>query len=144
METKLFEVRDAATFLPVLCVRLGTNVLEVAALVQRDSVETRSEIVRAERFLMAKAGFGKVDETQYSFIMMWSLQGGLASYDLEDWTNRTHKIAHGYIDNNWDKLESGAIIDVEFILKETKEPKVSERFIEPDFPAEQQYQKELK
>lgn len=35
--------------------------------------------------------------------------------------------AHRYIESYFDKLNSGDVIDVEHILGETKEPKVSER-----------------
>jgi hypothetical protein len=44
-----------------------------------------------------------------------------------EWGDRTYQIAHQYIVENWSVLESGAVVDVEHILGETDEPKVSER-----------------
>ena len=42
------------------------------------------------------------------------------------------KEAHAYIAGHFEELESGAVIDVEFILGETAEAKKSERLIEPE------------
>jgi hypothetical protein len=36
--------------------------------------------------------------------------------------------AHRYIEENWNALSDGDVIDVEFILGETKEKKISERY----------------
>ena len=35
--------------------------------------------------------------------------------------------AHEWLLKNFDEVDDGAVLDVEFILGETKEPKVSER-----------------
>jgi len=37
-------------------------------------------------------------------------------------------VAHAYIEKNFHNLNSGDVIDVEFILGETDKPKTSERF----------------
>ena len=37
-------------------------------------------------------------------------------------------MAHHYIIEHWDKLRDGDVVDVSFILGETQQPKVSERF----------------
>ena len=50
-----------------------------------------------------------------------------ASSDPYYWGNRTMTTAHVYIEQHWDRIEDGSVIDVEFILKETKAPKISER-----------------
>gem|GEM_PF-2943358 len=51
------------------------------------------------------------------------------TYDPYDWsgTPRTYREAHKYIKQNWGILESGDVIDVEFILGETDTCKISER-----------------
>ena len=41
--------------------------------------------------------------------------------------DRTIQTAHKHIASNWQSLTSGDIIDVEYILNETKEKKISER-----------------
>ncbi|KKL90716.1 hypothetical protein LCGC14_1901950, partial [marine sediment metagenome] len=40
---------------------------------------------------------------------------------------RTVAEAHRYVAAHWDELKSGDVIDVEFVLDETTEKKVSER-----------------
>lgn len=51
-----------------------------------------------------------------------------AEYDSFNWSNaRTMHVAHEYLKEHFDDLESGAVIDVEFILGETETPKRSER-----------------
>ena len=37
--------------------------------------------------------------------------------------------AHGFIKEQWDELESGALIDVQFILKETVAPKETDLYV---------------
>lgn len=44
---------------------------------------------------------------------------------------RTFPVAHDYIIKNWEKLRDGDVVDVEFILGETKVPKASERLTVP-------------
>ncbi len=47
--------------------------------------------------------------------------------DPHDWDDRTLLQAHKHIEEKWDKLEDGAVIDVQFILGETKRPKTTEQ-----------------
>lgn len=47
--------------------------------------------------------------------------------DPYEWNDRTFHVAHRYIRENWEKLTSGQVVDVGFILGETPRPKVSER-----------------
>ena len=60
--------------------------------------------------------------------------GGL-TIDPYDWANyrdmRTKGTAHHYIENHWADLKDGAVVDVQFILRETDAPKVSERVSSP-------------
>jgi hypothetical protein len=105
MKTKLFELRDRATFVPVLAVKM----------VSQDE---------AEQYLLRRSGYGP-DQS----VLLTGLDGGLdkSTCDPFDWPNRTRHEAHKYIANNFDSLESGQVIDVEFILGETTQPKTSER-----------------
>ncbi len=112
MESKLFEIRDAATFIPVLAVRLNPN---------------REE----ERYLLGRTGYGITVEQQGKYVVVFKLAGGvnLASCDTNEWgeSPRTVPVAHRYIIEHWAELMSGDVIDVEFILGETSSPKESER-----------------
>jgi hypothetical protein len=112
MKAKTFEVRDRGTFIPVLAVKL-----EPAC--ERD------------RYLLARAGYGTAPERQSEYVVVWPLIGGIATYDEYGHALapivRTLPEAHVYIRDHFDVLESGAVIDVEFILGETAKPKVSEQ-----------------
>jgi hypothetical protein len=115
MITKLFEIRDRMTFIPVLAVRLLPH-------------------LEADRFLLARAGYGLTYAEQNQYVLLCQINGGGGSAfaDPNRWPNgsRTYVVAHAYIIENFDLLQSGAVIDVEFILRETTEPKQSER-LEP-------------
>ena len=107
MDTKLFEVRDRGTFIPViatLMIPVGTE-------------------ADAEAFLLKRAGF----DFDSAFVLLARLEGGDALYDPFGWVNRTMRTAHIYIQDNWDALRSGDVVDVEFILGERPAPKISER-----------------
>lgn len=112
MEVKLLEICDEATFIPAMAVRL----------LSRDD---------AEFYLLRRAGYSEAQiqlpNPQEPYIILWRLEGGPANYDPYDWTNRTMANAHKFIIENWRTLQSGQVIDVQFILGETKEPKRSER-----------------
>ncbi len=107
LQTKLFEIRDRATCIPV-----------VAIFCSRSEQELNDE----ENFLLGRAGYGKFNDC----IFLARLVGGDANYDPYQWGNRTMQTAHSYIEDNWEELVSGAVVDVEFVLHETSEPKVSE------------------
>jgi len=109
IEVKLFEVRDRATFIPAYCVRF-----------RDDLADTQ------EWFLLRAAGWGPNPDCIY----MTLLEGGDTSHNPHGFKpgGRILQVAYAYIENHWDQLESGQIIDVEYILKETDEPKKSERF----------------
>jgi hypothetical protein len=107
METKLFEVRDRATLIPVIAIRLGGD-------------------NESERYLLARVGYGRTSEEQQDYI----LYAGLEYFDMQSdpykQTNRTRHESHKYIHEHWDELSSGDVIDVEFILGETDVKKESE------------------
>jgi hypothetical protein len=99
-EVKEFEILDRATFIP----SLGIS-------------------VEGDTWLSRRSGYGS------RCILLTRLGGGSACcYDPYEWVGaRTMRVAHQYIEENWDQLESGEVIDVEFILGETDEKKESEK-----------------
>lgn len=105
LKNKLLEIRDRITFIPVLCTEM-------------------SSIDPKEYYLLSRTGF-----TGNRCIQLTWLANHKSSYDPYRWESnpRTLRAAHIYIKENWDSIESGDVIDVEFILGETKEPKQSER-----------------
>jgi hypothetical protein len=104
MEVKLFEVRDSATFIPVIAVNMkAANA--------------------AEKFLLGRVGFidpevltARITEVTIRPLNTATMYG-----------NRTMATAHSYIEEHFDELTSGEVIDVQFILGERSTKKVSER-----------------
>ncbi len=106
VETKILELRDKATFIPILCTRVGA----------------RASGNSQENYLLRRAGFGGDD-----IIQLTSFNRAQSQHDQYEWGDRTYTVAHDYIEKNWDTIEPGQVIDVEFILGETTKPKVSEK-----------------
>lgn len=105
MTTKLIEIRDAGTFIPAIAIRLDpTN--------DQDS------------YLLSRAGYG---HDPGIYILFARLFGGACEYDPMSWGNRTMQVAHEWVWHNWRKITSGQVVDVQYILGETSEPKLSER-----------------
>lgn len=103
---KTFEVLDSMTFIPVLAVKLEPG-------------------CEADRYLFRRCGY---DPDDYNIMLTYLAGRYPANSDMYDWAgNSTMKQAHNYILDHFDDLESGAVIDVEFITGRTKEPKKSER-----------------
>jgi hypothetical protein len=107
-EVKIFEVRDRATFIPVAAVKIpGWKNIKIPHSVQ--------------------------------YLVWWAghVQDVVILYNLTDphkmatnyraWQDRTYQTAHKYIFENFDTLESGQVLDIEFILGEVDKPKESQR-----------------
>ena len=108
LETKTFEIRDKGTFIPAIGIKVDI---------------TRMPFDSRDRWLMKRAGYGPDN----SLVLLTRLDGGKSTHDPYDWGDRTWHSAHMYIQNSWDELESGAVIDVQYILRETSVPKLSEQ-----------------
>jgi hypothetical protein len=106
MVTKAFEVRDRMTFIPALAVKLEST----------DPVEI---------WIMWKGGYHP--QANETFVVMVHLGRGEGKIDAFEWKDRTMSEAHKYVAKNFDKLKTGDIIDVEFILGETTVKKTTER-----------------
>jgi hypothetical protein len=115
MTAKTFEVRDRMTFIPVLAVRLDPGCEE-------------------DRYLLARSGYGLTAAGQAEYVQLMNLHGGSgdSKCDPEEWGDaRTMSTAHQYIIDNFEALPSGSVVDVQFILKETKSPVESDRLASP-------------
>jgi len=109
METKVIEVRDRATFIPVLAIRMRAY-----------------PAAERERhwYIHRRCGY-PVDG---SGVVMMRLSDQRAYADPYDWADRTHRTAHDCIIRFFDALRDGDVVDVEVVLGEKATPKVSERF----------------
>jgi hypothetical protein len=110
MKTKTFEIRDDGTFVPALAIKLEPN-------------------DKRDRYLLSRAGFGSANliEEQGDYVLLVHLTRVSCEYDPFSWRGgRTMRVAHEHIDENFETLENGAVIDVEYLLGERDEPKESE------------------
>ncbi len=108
MEIKCLELRDEMTFIPVICIRPTPD-------------------NEAQRYLLRRDGYAG-SEREHCIIMIDAQCRGCA-YDPYKWKgdSRTKPNAHLYIERHWPELKDGDVIDVQWILGETTEPKKSER-----------------
>jgi hypothetical protein len=108
LDSKVLEVRDSMTFIPVLAV----------------NIQPRNE---AQRWLMRRVGYSCDGRPN---VILTRLSGdGQATNDPYAWMGgaRTFPVAHNWIIDHWEELVDGDVVDVEHILGETAEKKVSER-----------------
>lgn len=104
METKLFEVRDSSTLIPTIAIKVTVG-------------------NKGENFLIRRAGYS----TERDYVLFGDINGGSKlEYDVFAWGNRTRHEAHKFILKHFDALESGDVIDVQYILKETPTKKLTE------------------
>ncbi len=112
MICKTFEVRDRGTFIPVLAVKL-------------------EPCCEADRYLLARSGYGRTAEAQSCYVLVSKIYGECCetATDPSCWSGgvrSTMTPAHEHIRKYFDTLESGAVVDVEFIAGLTPSPKQSE------------------
>lgn len=96
MQTKLLEVRDHTTRIPVLAMAIGPDSEAAAALLRRCGL------------------------TDSKGVVILNLKDQTAQKDFCGWKNSpTMATAHAYIDGRFDKLSDGDVVDVEYILGDT-------------------------
>jgi hypothetical protein len=121
MITRIVEIRDRNTFVPALAIL----------------VEDENE---AQRYYMRRTGYPTRVETPsggLAIVILMRMADQKAHSDVYDWNDRTHQNAHYWLQEQVNKhgghwffdsmLTDGLVIDVEYILGETTEPKRSER-----------------
>jgi hypothetical protein len=113
MKTLVLELRDRATFIPILAVDMNPDAFGGSS----------------QHYLLRRCGY-PCDGQPNVLITRLDGSGGRACNDPYYWNDRTFRVAHEWIIANWHELENGSVVDVEFILGETKTPKISERFQE--------------
>lgn len=126
MQVKAIEIRDRNTFIPALAVLLRP--VFVPALGEHS--HTVRESSEAEKYLLRRAGYTSPDAYSVLLVRM-DADGGpkQASADPYGWGGRTFPAVHQWLEQHWGEVTSGQVVDVEFILGESKEPKPSERMI---------------
>lgn len=110
MEIKLLEIRDEGTHIDAISIAL----------------DGRSGETMRENYLIRHAGYGEP-----RCILLSVLNGGrILTYDANDWhregRGRTMYAAHRWIEEHWDEIKSGAVVDVRYILGETDAPGITD------------------
>jgi len=109
MDYRFLEIRDSGTFIPALALKMKSSIPE-------------------GEYLLGRSGFSHHDDNHFC-IMLIKLATEECRYDAYHWGgSRTMSIAHKFIQEHFDSLAHGDIVDVQFILGETSEKKLSERF----------------
>lgn len=113
MNAKLFELRAKKTFIPLLAIR----------------PEARTE---QEAYLLQESGYGNRDNhRQYVFLTRLDLEDRKVTCDPYAWITHDMREAHLYLERKFDFLESGAVIDIEFLAGKTPAPKEPQRLESP-------------
>jgi hypothetical protein len=126
MNTKFIEIRDEGTCILALAIQMQATATGLG-----DRTFTDPAIAEIERwFLHYRSGY----PDDGSSIMLMCLCDGKATNDPYEWIalgmgSRTMGNAHNWITDHWRDVKDGDVVDVQFILGETKVPKVSERLI---------------
>lgn len=125
MITKLLELRDRNTFIPVLCVDMNPGDPGHLTPPWADRYEAR-------RYLLRRCGYPC--DGKPNIVMTKAMANGTpATNDPYGWAggSRTYQVAHAWIIEHWHELKDGDVVDVEFILGETAQRKLSERATAP-------------
>jgi hypothetical protein len=101
MNIKALEIRDRQTFIPALGILIPSD---------------------HKIYVINRSGF------QGRYIFLMHLTDNIMNYDWSLWNNRTMSQAHLWLNKHWDEVENEGVIDVEYILGESKEKKISEKF----------------
>jgi len=104
--TKFFEIRDSMTCLPLMVTKL--------------------EPINSDEDWLIKRAMGSEPYPLYHVVY---LGRDIAHFDVYEWGQlgaRTVKTAHDYIQDHFDELGTGDVIDIQFILQEKAYPKRSE------------------
>ena len=105
MQVKFLEIRDRGTHIDVIAFKAVSD-------------------VPIEQAHLTHNGYGQ----ECPCVILTRLSDRKTAYNRFDWDTpgRTMQVAHGFIRNEFDNLETGDVVDVEFILGETEVKKISE------------------
>ena len=103
MIVKTVEIRDAATFIPAVAIQMAPA-------------------NEGQRYLLRRCGYPRDGRG----VVLMKLYDQHATSDAYHWGNRTMQTAHLWIEEHFDALSDGDVVDVQFILGETPTPKRSE------------------
>jgi hypothetical protein len=109
VETKFVEIRDARTCIHAIAMKFGT-------------------VADQENWALRCMGFGLSPEEQNAYVLLYRVTDNSCHYDPCKWgDSRTMLVSHRWLIDNWGLVTSGDVVDVEFLLGETRAAKTTER-----------------
>lgn len=118
MEHKIFEVLDSSTCMVIMGFIIKPRFFRNLDTDPNHFIEGIKEVA-----LLSRAGYGIDEMLNNGYIGLITLDSGNFSGSSDPYGHRGSRTlitAHDYIIKNWGTLKSGDVIDVEFILGETK------------------------
>lgn len=125
MKAKALELRDEGTFIALLAVDMNPYQPMLFGETKEERKNSQEDYA-ARRYLLRRVGY-PCDGRPNVLITKLSGDGSKATNDPHFWGGRTFAVAHAWIIEHWNELRDGDVVDVQFILGETAEKKVSER-----------------
>lgn len=99
METKLMELRDKGTCIPLLCIKPNAGYMGFF-----------------EKKVLWRYGY---KGSHAVILLRYDSPSRGTHNDAFEWGDRTFQTAHQYVEEHWDDLKNGSLIDVRVILGET-------------------------
>ena len=133
MQVKILEIRDHATYYAVVAVDMNPKQDDIEvdrAQKVVDQVRERVDRYYAQRYHLRRRGF-PCDGRPNIAIFRVNSGGEPCWNDPYGWGDARFCAAHNHIIDHWAALKDGDVIDIAFILGETKTKKVSERLSDP-------------
>jgi hypothetical protein len=137
METKLIEVRDAATCIVMAAIKMEPfkdNALNKYPILWRDKSGTVSTMHARETWMLSHAGYGFENPLILFFRIDQPSKWKWSSMDWDPNLDRTFAVTHRYLEDHWDEVKHGDVIDAQFILGETAVQKRTDQFWFPGSP----------
>jgi hypothetical protein len=117
MNIKLLELCDRGTFIPIMCIDLNPAISQAPLIPAH---------VKAVHYLLRRCGYPCEGGRPIIGMARLTADGQPFNCDPYNWKDRTYQTAHHWIEEHWAELSDGDVVDVEHILGETDERKVSE------------------
>jgi hypothetical protein len=79
--------------------------------------------------LLSHSGFGKTNKQIETYILVCAIDGGgdgIATTDAYKHKSEELRIAHIYLNEHFNDLENGSVLDIDFIRGKSKSPKKSD------------------
>ncbi len=133
MKIKIIEVRDEGTCIVMLCVDMNPGeVFPKYGAFSEDELKRLMDDYETRLHYLLRDGY-PCDGRPNILMTPLGADGDACWNDPYGWTGaRTRQVAHKHIIERWNEIRDGDVIDVQYLLGETKQPKKSERFREPE------------